>query len=470
MIELFHRRGLRRILGAGLTIAGLVSGGGLARAGDEPDPRTGVREQSIAKSLPTLAVDADLRAALAKKGLFYQINYNTDFLANTRGGLKRGATFSGRLEFGVDADLEKLVGWSGATAHFHLFHIQGAGLSRNYVGNLMPVSNIEAIPKMRLFEAWIEQNFGDNFSIRLGQLGVDSEHASSATASLFNNGTFGWPAILGANLPSGGPAYPLATPGVRAKYLFDKNTSWLVALFNGDPAPAGPGDAQVRNPHGLDFRLRHGAYLVTEAQHKYNQGKDAAGLSGGVRFGLWRHFANFNDMRQSTDGRSLADPSSNGVARRHRGDYGVYGMIDQMIWKLPGSEDKGVNVFARAFANPSDRNLIGWQFDTGVVASGLIAARPDDLFGVALSYARFSDGARGLDADAIRYGTGRLRRDYEAIVEANYQWQVMPGWTLQPNVQYVFPPGGRIADPADPTGRTPIRNALVVGLRSGWRW
>jgi hypothetical protein len=76
-----------------------------------------------------------------------------------------------------------------------------------------------------------------------------------------------------------------------------------------------------------------------------------------------------------------------------------------------------------------------------VVASGLIAARPDDLFGIALSYARFSDGARGLDTDAIRFGTGRLRRDYEAIVEANYQWQIMPGWTLQPNVQYVFHPG-----------------------------
>ena len=38
MIELFHRRGLRRILGAGLTIAGLVGGGNLARAGDEPAP------------------------------------------------------------------------------------------------------------------------------------------------------------------------------------------------------------------------------------------------------------------------------------------------------------------------------------------------------------------------------------------------------------------------------------------------
>lgn len=470
MIDFLQRRGMGRVIGAGLAVAGLLGAGGMARAGDEPDAKTGVREQSIAKSLPSLAFDADLRVALAKMGVFYQVNYNTDFLANTKGGLKRGATFSGRLEFGVDADLEKLAGWTGASAHFHVFHIQGAGLSRNFVGNLMPVSNIEAIPKLRLFEAWIEQKFGENFSIRLGQLGVDSEHASSATASLFNNGTFGWPAILGANLPSGGPAYPLATPGVRAKAQFDQNTSWLVALFNGDPAPAGPGDPQVRNPHGLDFRLRQGAYLVTEAQRRYNQGKDAAGLPGGVRFGLWRHFARFNDMRWSTDGRSLADPLSNGVARRHRGDAGVYGMIDQTVWKLPGSEDKGVSVFARGFLNPGDRNLIGWQIDAGVVANGLISARPDDLFGVALSYARFSEGARGLDTDAIRFGAGRLRRDYEAIVEANYQWQIMPGWTLQPNVQYVFHPGGRIADPADPTGRTPIRNALVVGLRSGWRW
>lgn len=443
-----------------------------AHAGDGPDPVTGVPSPSIATSLPPLMADpGGMRRALAAKGITYQINYNADFLTNAAGGLKRGSTYSGRLELSVDADLEKLADWKGGSVHVSGFHIEGAGLSRNYVGNLMPVSNIEAIPKGRLFEAWFEQKLlDDKFSIRIGQMGVDSEHVSSSYASLFNNGTFGWPTIVAANLPSGGPAYPLATPGIRAKYEFSAQTALLVALFNGDPAPAGPGDPQVRNPHGLDWRLRHGSYLVTEARHKYNQDKDAPGLPGFVKLGAWRHFANFDDMRWSADGRSLADPLSNGVARRHRGDYGVYAMIDQTVWRLPGSDDKGIGVFSRAFLNPSDRNLIGWQIDGGVVFNGLISARPDDAFGLGISYARISDAARGLDSDAIRFGSGFIRRDYEAVAELNYQYQIVPGWTLQPNIQVVFHPGGHIADPGDPSGRTPIKDALVFGLRSGWRY
>ena len=452
----------------GLTLAAsLAAIPTTAYAGDDPDPKTGGREQSLSKALGDKAPDADLRRALIEKGVAYQFIYNVDGLANTRGGMKRGATFSGRLEFNLDADLEKLMSWQGATFHTHMFDIQGAGLSRKFVGNMMPVSNIEAVPTFRLFELWIEQKFGDSFSIKVGQIGVDGEHATSSYAGLFNNGTFGWPAILGANLPSGGPAYPLATPRRRAKYPFDKNTSWLVAVFNGDPAKPGLGDPQIRNPHGVDFRWRHGAYVVTEAQHKYNQEKDAAGLPGSIKLGVWRHLARFDDQRWGTDNLSLANPASNGIARRHNGNYGVYGMLDQMVWRLEG--DKGVGIFARAFANPSDRNPVAWQIDGGIVANGLIAARPDDVFGLGVSYARISDRARALDADAVSFGAATSRRDFEAIVEANYQWQVMPGWTLQPNVQYIFHPGAHAANPVDPAGK-PIRNALVVGLRSGWKW
>jgi porin len=339
----------------GLTLAAsLAAIPTTAYAGDDPDPKTGVREQSLSKALGDKAPDADLRRALIEKGVAYQFIYNVDGLANTRGGMKRGATFSGRLEFNLDADLEKLMSWQGATFHTHMFDIQGAGLSRKFVGNMMPVSNIEAVPTFRLFELWIEQKFGDSFSIKVGQIGVDGEHATSSYAGLFNNGTFGWPAILGANLPSGGPAFPLATPAVRARYEFTKNTSWLVAVFNGDPAKPGLGDPQIRNPHGVDFRWRHGAYVVTEAQHKYNQEKDAAGLPGSIKLGVWRHLARFDDQRWGTDNLSLANPASNGIARRHNGNYGVYGMLDQMVWRLEG--DKGVGIFARAFANPSDRN------------------------------------------------------------------------------------------------------------------
>ena len=44
-----------------------------------------------------------------------------------------------------------------------------------------------------------------------------------------------WPTITGANIPSGGPAYPLATPGIRWKFDPGPQGSMLVGLYNGDP-------------------------------------------------------------------------------------------------------------------------------------------------------------------------------------------------------------------------------------------
>ena len=75
------------------------------------------------------------------------------------------------------------------------------------------------------------------------------------------------------------------------------------------------------------------------------------------------------------------------VARTHSGDYGVYGVIDQMIWRLPENDSKkGVGVFARASAAPSDRNLIDFYADAGVNFIGLWDIRPNDSFGAATSY------------------------------------------------------------------------------------
>ena len=51
--------------------------------------------------------------------------------------------------------------------------------------------------------------------MRIGQLAADEEFILSDGGGYFINGTWGWPSITAADLPSGGPAYPLATPGVR---------------------------------------------------------------------------------------------------------------------------------------------------------------------------------------------------------------------------------------------------------------
>jgi len=46
-------------------------------------------------------------------------------------------------------------------------------------------------------------------------------------------------------------------------------------------------------------------------------------------------------------------------------------------------------------------------------------------------------------------------RDFEANLELNYQAQIVPGWTVQPNMQFIWHPNG------DAT-----RDAMVVGVRS----
>jgi porin len=76
----------------------------------------------------------------------------------------------------------------------------------------------------------------------------------------------------------------------------------------------------------------------------------------------------------------------------------------------------------------------------------------------------------GQDSDAINFAmqadpnSFNLVRHSETYVEVTYQYQLRPWWQLQPDVQYVFMPGGGVVDPQDPTQR--IRNELVLGLRT----
>jgi porin len=139
-----------------------------------------------------------------------------------------------------------------------------------------------------------------------------------------------------------------------------------------------------------------------------------------------------------------------------------------MIYHLPGEdEEKGVGVFMRASGSPADRNLISFYVDAGVNFNGIIPGRPDDSFGFAAAYARISPAAALLDRElALQGGVASPIRDYEALIELTYQAQIMTGWSIQPNFQYIFHPGGSIADPNDATGTHRIRDAAVFGLRS----
>lgn len=411
-----------------------------------------------------------LRSFLKTRGIEYSLTYIGESLGNPTGGSRRGAIYQGRLDFQFDVDLDTLMGWQGATFHTNLYQIHGTGLSRYYIGNIIAVSAIEALPASRLFELWVEQKlFDGQLGIKVGQIAADTEFSVSQTGTLFINSTFGWPNIIADVLPSGGPIYPLAVPAVRAKYVPNRNFSLQVGLFDGDPAGAARADndpdPQRRNRTGTNFRTNDPALVIAEVAYAYNIMKGDVGEPGTVTLGGWHHFGRFDSLRFDDAGGRLADSSTTGIARRFRGDSGLYGIIDQTIYREPDDPNDGASVFVRLSGSPADRNIVDVYLDAGIAYKGLFRGRSDDTVGVAFALSRISRSARGFDLDSIlAMGIPGPRRSSEAVIEATYQAVIGPGVTVQPDFQYVFRPGGGIANPRDPNGAR-IRNAAVFGLR-----
>ena len=412
---------------------------------------------SIQSSLGRYGDPGGIRAFLDKHGIDYNFTYIGETLGNPTGGFKRGATYEGRLDMQADIDMDKLFGIKDLAIHAQAFQIHGRGLTGNNLLDLFTVSNIEAFPDTKLYELWAEKKFADGkIFVRVGQLAADTEFFISQTATLFVSSTFGWPASYANDLPSGGPAYPLATPGVRIKYAPNDQLTLLLAVFDGDPAGTyKPGLnnilPQLRDPGGTDFRVTDPPLVIGEAQYAYNQEKDAKGLPGVIKVGYLHHFEQFANAYQ---------PFIAGAPATLSGNDSVYGIIDQTVYRKPGTADQGAAVFFRVSALPADRNLIDVYLDGGVAYKGLLPNRPDDTVGLAAAYGKISNAVSTSD---IVTGAAPLVRDYQAEIELTYQFAVIPGVTFQPDFQYVFHPGAHGV--ADPNTGLPIRDAAVFGAR-----
>jgi porin len=148
-----------------------------------------------------------------------------------------------------------------------------------------------------LFEIWLEQSLlDDKLKVRVGSIVADSEFYISDVAN--------------------------------------DNLIILAAIFNGSPANPNAADPQADNRHGTEFRLEDPPLIMVEGQFKYD-----VGLPGTVKLGGWKQL---NHYAPEFLNPAIFDTS-----------YGLYGVIDQQIWK--GSDDKGISVFARVSGSRTNR-------------------------------------------------------------------------------------------------------------------
>jgi porin len=414
-----------------------------------------------------------VRPALAKYGVTLTILENIETFGNLSGGVRQSVETDGLTTVTLQMDTEKAFGLQGGTLNASGLQYWGGNLTADNLMVLQTLTDIEAPVGVRLWELWYQQKFGDKFDIKIGEQSLDEEFVIAPSGnSLFINSASGWPALPSANLPGGGPAYPLAGLGVRGRVQATDAVTLLAGVFNGSPIPRDSPNSPTSNPHGVSFPLDTGALAIAELQ--YALGSTASGkpsadgpLPGVYKIGGWYDSYKFNDQQYDALGTPLANPLRNGAPAAHHGDFSLYGVMDQMIWRSRDNANRSLNVFFRPMFTPyQDRNLVSASINAGFALKGPLPTRDNDSFGVEMGTAWASNGASAHDRQLQVYQPLVYTpiRSNETFIEATYQFQAAPSWVIQPDVQYFINPGLGIANTEQPAQR--IKNEFVLGLRT----
>lgn len=436
----------------------LMAAGGLSSAAE---PATATPPSGLRRFLQQDYLLGDwggLRTNLAARGVEFEFLYSGGVAANLDGGLRRGSVYEGAFLLMLDLDSEKLAGYPGGKLHAGSIQVHGKRFSENYVGDLNQVSLLDYAHGFRLWELWYEQTFCEGkVALKAGQLAIDRDfltpdYYSSFGQFAFLNQTFFYPTMAfnvfdQPGFPPGRhglASTPYGAPGVRLRVDLTPKYYAQAGVYDGNPDRSYTGTR-------LHLDRQEGALAYFEVGYRLNQAKEATGAPGSYKVGGYYHTDEFYDTYEAT--RWAVDSQifpGTPLPSAHNGNYGLYFLADQMLWREQGREDparQGLIAFGRVAGAPADRNLAQWGLDGGLVYRGLIPSRDWDTLGVGLSYLRISDELRRgqQDVNAL-YGDGTVPvADGEGALELNYRIQITPWWVLQLSSQRVFHPGGRVA-------------------------
>ena len=446
-----------------------------AQATPAPEPAATAPWGAFSGAWQSPAVLGDLgglRPALAKYGVTLQLFEEAETFGNLTGGVRQGFEVNGVTTAQLQLDTKPVFGVDGGLFNVSGFHIWGGELSPSNLLNLQTVSGLEANASVRLWELWFQQKFGDAFDVKLGEQSIDEEFMISQNSAFFLNGVTGWPMLPSANLIAGGPAYPLAGFGVRGRAHGSNEITILAGVFNGSPIPLNSPNTQKSNPNGVIFPLDTGVFAIAELQFTFPpanpSGKPAGGgpLPGTYKIGAWYDSEDFDDQQIDTMGVPLASPHSNGVPAKKQGNFAIYAVADQTIWRS-ADPNRILSSFLRPmFTTLQDRNEIAFSVNGGLTLHKPFPGRDGDVFGLGFGVARVGGGVSNYDRDLQVYEPEVYTpvRNTETFLEATYQAQILQSWQIQPDIQYIINPGAGLANPDASTQK--IKSEFVIGLRT----
>jgi porin len=347
-------------------------------------------------------------------------------MASVAGGQQRGKAYAGQLAAELTADMEKLAGLRGLTFDVSMDWASGTDLSAD-IGNAFTVAEyFEGRNIVRLYNLYLQQSLLDGrLDLKAGRFSVGADFLTSPADMSFVNEALN-PIVLAVqkNVP-GVTADPNATWGGRVVARPTGSFTLAAGAFYSDPTL----DQLTANGTEFGISASAGYFVVGEVTYRLNLEKGDTGLPGRYRVG------GYHDSNQYA---SLTNP-----ARRQTGNYGVFLLGEQMVYREGGvGSARGLSVFGGFIYAPQERiNPVPWFASAGASYRGLVRGRDKDTAAFALYYGGFSRDLPG--------------QTYELVLEWTYAIALSRWLTVQPDIQYVINPGGRSS----------IGNAVVVGAQ-----
>ncbi len=112
-----------------------------------------------------------------------------------------------------------------------------------------------------------------------------------------------------------------------------------------------------------------------------------------------------------------------------------------MVWKPASRDTRGLTVFAAANLLTSGDGLARDGIVAGLFESGPFRARPHDSIGFAVqSFLWNRDTVRSMNETLAQEGYPNQWSGTETMMEANYGFNIAPGITTTPYVEYIVDP------------------------------
>ena len=369
-------------------------------------------------------------------GVTIEYIYTGETFTKATGGLNRNhiTNYRSNLDLVATLDTELLDLWSGGRFFVYGQNLAGKPISVSDVGDLQLFSNLDSTisaterPQFTtVAEYWYEHNILDNqLRFKVGKQDANADFAFTDLGGEFIHSSFGLP----PNVPL--PTFPSQALGAASFAQLTDTLALGIGAYDGTPA-FGPQGVRW----GFDTLGDNGTISLYQAQWQPQFGA-AGDLPHTSRIGMWHHSA--DDLWTEftpTNPRTFVQ------------NYGLWYIVDQMLWKEGGADDdQGLGAFFQFSWAPSNRNLITEYYGGGLVYKGLLPNRDEDYLGVGVANAILSPGSK-----EIALANGEFQGRQETAVELFYKYRVSPYFVLQPDLQFISQTSGRFDD------------ALLPGLR-----